>query len=63
MLFRSGLASFWQTPRILQSAEGQAAVGMGADEAFVALLHLGPAVEQPTAKPRQAAARYVEFLD
>jgi nitroreductase len=58
-----GLASYWRTPRVLQSREGQAAIGMGEDEAFVALVHLGPPVEEPAAKPRARASTYVSFLD
>jgi nitroreductase len=56
-----GLASYWRTPRVLQSREGQAAIGMGKDEEFVALIHLGPRVDEPAAKER--AGGYVEFLD
>jgi nitroreductase len=40
-----GHASYWRTPRVLQMREGQAAIGMGEDEEFVALIHLGPPVE------------------
>ena len=56
-----GLASYWRTPRVLQTREGQAAIGMGEDEEFVALIHLGPPVEEPTPKAR--ATDYIEFLD
>src|SRR4051794_12314313 len=58
-----GLASYWRTPRVLQSREGQAAVGMGEDEEFVALIHLGPRVDEPVAKGRQEPAEFVTFLD
>src|SRR5438270_3823348 len=58
-----GLASYWRTPRVLQSREGQAAIGMGEDEEFVALIHLGPRVEEPAAKERAPLSRYVTFLD
>jgi len=58
-----GLASYWRTPRVLQSPEGRAAIGMGEDEEFVALLHLGPRVEEPRAKGRRPVAGYVTFLD
>jgi len=58
-----GLASYWRTPRVLQSREGQAAIGMDADETFVALIHLGPPVEKPVAKERAPLADYVTFLD
>jgi nitroreductase len=58
-----GLASYWRTPRVLQLREGQDAVGMGEDERFVALIHLGVPVEEPAAKPRAPAESYVTFLD
>ena len=58
-----GLASYWRTPRVLQSREGQEAVGMGEDEQFVALIHLGAPVDEPAAKERRPPAEYVEFLD
>jgi nitroreductase len=58
-----GLASYWRTPRMLQSREGQAAIGMNADEQFVALLHLGPPVDDPPPKRRRAPAEYVTFLE
>jgi nitroreductase len=58
-----GLASYWRTPRVLQTREGQAAIGMAADEEFVALIHLGPPVDEPVARPRAPASTYVTFLD
>src|SRR3954452_23276421 len=58
-----GLASYWRTPRVLQSREGQAAVGMNEDEQFVALIHLGTPVEDPAAKERAPASDYMTFLD
>jgi len=58
-----GLASYWRTPRVLQSREGQAAIGMAADETFVALIHLGRPVDEPLAKERAPVSSYVEFLD
>jgi nitroreductase len=58
-----GLASYWRTPRVLQSREGQAAVGMGADEQFVALLHLGTPVDDPPPRERRPPTEYVTFLE
>ena len=57
-----GLASYWRTPRVLQTREGQAAIGMGEDEEFVALIHLGPPLDEPVAKRRAPASDYVMFL-
>jgi nitroreductase len=58
-----GLASYWRTPRVLQTPEGRAAVGMREDEEFVALIHLGPPVDEPGARPRAPGSTYVTFLD
>src|SRR4029079_12849403 len=58
-----GLASYWRTPRVLQSREGQAAIGMDEDEEFVALIHLGSPVDEPAPKPRAPAESCVTFLD
>jgi len=58
-----GLASYWRTPRVLQTPEGRAAIGMGDAEEFVALIHLGQPVDQPVSKGRKAPSEYVEFLD
>jgi nitroreductase len=57
-----GLATYWRTPRLLQSAEGRAAIGLEDDEEFVALIHLGDPVTQPVAKPRKSVDEYVQFL-
>ena len=41
-----GLAGYWRTPGVLRTPEGRAALGIGDDERFVALVHLGPLREQ-----------------
>jgi nitroreductase len=58
-----GLASYWRTPRVLQSREGQAAVGMDEDEQFIALIHLGAPVDDPAPKERAPVDSFVAFLD
>jgi nitroreductase len=58
-----GLASYWRTPRVLQSREGQAAVGLDEDERFVALIHLGPRIDDPVTRERAPVSDYVTFLD
>jgi nitroreductase len=58
-----GLASYWRTPKVLQTVDGRAAVGLEADEEFVALIHLGNPVNQPIPKPRKPIEDYVTFLD
>jgi nitroreductase len=58
-----GLAGYWRTPAVLRTEAGRAAVGLGADEEFVGLLHLGRAKQEADAPDRQPAERYVTFLD
>jgi hypothetical protein len=36
---------------------------MDEDEEFVALIHLGPPVDEPVARPRAPASSYTTFLD
>jgi nitroreductase len=57
-----GLASYWRTPKLLQSPDGRAAVGLPDDEAFVALIHLGSPVASRPAKDRKPPTEYVRFL-
>jgi nitroreductase len=57
-----GLASYWRTPALLETPEGRAAVGLSADEEFVALIHLGRPSTSPPAKERKPVAEYLEFL-
>jgi nitroreductase len=58
-----GLAGYWRTPEVLRTAAGREAVGMGADEDFVGLLHLGRAKQDATAPGREPAEHYVRYLD
>src|SRR3954451_3592266 len=53
-----GLASYWRTPRLLESPEGREAIRIGDDEQFVALIHLGRPVTTPNAKPRKQPDEY-----
>ncbi len=48
-----GLAGYWRTPGVLRTAAGLEACGVGEDERFVGLLHLGT-IRQP-AKPKDRA--------
>lgn len=36
-----GLVGYWRTPGVLRTPEGRSALGIGDDERFVALIHLG----------------------
>jgi nitroreductase len=58
-----GLAGYWRTPAVLRSAEGAAAVGLGPDERFVALIHLGEPVQDRPAPERAPIGAVVEYLD
>ena len=57
-----GLVGYWRTPEVLRSEAGRAALGIGDDERFVAMIHLGyPAQEKP-APEREPVAKNVEYL-
>ena len=58
-----GLAGYWRTPGVLRTPEGRAAVGLPDSERFVALLHLGRAVQEQSAPERLPTDQVVEFLD
>lgn len=58
-----GLAGYWRTPEVLRTAEGRDAVGFGADERFVGLLHLGRPVQEQSAPERAPVDQVIEFLD
>jgi nitroreductase len=58
-----GLAGYWRTPAVLRSAAGAAAVGLGEDERFVALIHLGEPVQERPAPEREPVGAVVEYLD
>lgn len=58
-----GLAAYWRTPAVLRDGAGRAAVGLGADEAALGLLHLGtPRQEQrvPERAPVDAVASWLD---
>ena len=58
-----GLVGYWRTPGVLRTPDGRAAVGLGADERFVALIHLGHPVQEKPAPQREPAASVTEYLD
>jgi nitroreductase len=58
-----GLAGYWRTPGVLRTSAGREAVGLGEDEDFVGLLHLGWAKQTAEAPEREPPARYVTYLD
>ena len=58
-----GLAGYWRTPEVLRTDAGRAAVGLGEDERFVSLIHLGEPVQERPAPARRPVAETVTHLD
>jgi nitroreductase len=58
-----GLAGYWRTPDVLREPEGRAAVGLGDDEHFVGLIHLGRPVQEQRPPAREPAASVAQYLD
>ena len=57
-----GLAGYWRTPEVLRTDRGRGAVGLGADERFVSLIHLGEPVQERPTPERAPAAETVSYL-
>jgi len=57
-----GLASYWRTPEVLRTPAGRAAVGLGDDERFVGLIHLGAPRQGREPPPRGALEDFVDWL-
>lgn len=58
-----GLAGYWRTPGVLRTPQGRAALGIGEDEDFVALIHLGRPrqdKEPPARAPVRDVATYLD---
>jgi nitroreductase len=58
-----GYAGYWRTPGLLRGPDGRAAVGLGEEERFVALLHLGYPRQEKPAPERPGADRTTTYLD
>jgi nitroreductase len=58
-----GYAGYWRTPAILRSPAGRAAVGLGEEERFVGLLHLGHPRQEKPAPERPGAGHTTAYLD
>lgn len=58
-----GYGGYWRTPGLLRGEEGRAAVGLGEEERFVGLLHLGHARQEKPAPERPGADRTTTYLD
>jgi nitroreductase len=57
-----GLAGYWRTPGVLRTPDGAAAIGMGRDELFVALIHLGHARQEKSPPDRLPPTDFVSYL-
>ena len=57
-----GLANYWRTPAILRTPVGCAAVGVGENERFLGLIHLGPKRQEQPPPARPEPADYVTYL-
>jgi nitroreductase len=57
-----GLGGYWRTPAVLRTDEGREAVGLEANERFVALIHLGHPVQEKPAPEREQVASVAEYL-
>ena len=62
-LHATAVAGYWRTPDVLRTREGRAAVGLGDDERFVGLIHVGRPVQEQRAPERAPAAETATFLD
>jgi nitroreductase len=58
-----GLAGYWRTPAVLRTPEGRGAVGLGEDERFVSLIHLGRPVQDKSSPGRAAVDEIATYLD
>jgi nitroreductase len=57
-----GLAAYWRTPGVLRTPEGRAALGIGDDERFVALVYLGPPRQEQPPPERAPLGDVAQFL-
>lgn len=58
-----GLAGYWRTPGILHTDAGRVALGISAEERFVALIHLGWPRQEKHPPERLPHADVVTYLD
>ena len=58
-----GLAGYWRTPAVLRTPEGRAALGAGADERVLGLLHLGRPRQEQRPPDRDPVEAYATYLD
>ena len=57
-----GLAGYWRTPAVLRDDGGRAAIGLGADERALGLLHLGHGRQEQRVPGRAAVDAIASWL-
>ena len=57
-----GLVGYWRTPEVLRTEQGRAALGVGAGERVLGLVHLGHGRQERPVPERAPSADYVTFL-
>jgi len=57
-----GLVGYWRTPAVLREDAGREALGIPADERFVALIQLGYGRQEKPARERTPADEVVSYL-
>lgn len=57
-----GLANYWRTPGVLRTPVGCAAVGLGDDERFLGLIHLGPKRQEQPPPARPDPSEFVTYI-
>ena len=58
-----GLGGYWRTPEVLREPGGREAVGLGEEERFVGLLHLGRPKQEQRAPDRPPVEETTTYLD
>ena len=58
-----GFVGYWRTPGLLRGEEGRGAIGLGEEERFVGLLHLGHPRQEKPAPERPGAELTTTYLD
>ncbi len=58
-----GLVGYWRTPAVLRTEPGRAACGIGLDERFVGLLHLGGPRQVARVPDRALTSAFATHLD
>ncbi|HEX2102299.1 MAG TPA: nitroreductase family protein [Solirubrobacteraceae bacterium] len=58
-----GLAGYWRTPGVLRTDAGRTALGVGAGERLLGLLHLGPPRQEREPPQRAPTGDVVTYLD